>query len=294
MEVHNIDSLLTETSNKNLSSQNTIQKEIDVKDHSNDEVNNEINQSLEEKQNNENEKEYSDEENITKDKKQNENNLDEYGNPVSGSRMYSEEEVQNMIRERVSRIKSVQPEVKKENKPSISTESNEDESWQNELINLMDRHWEEKQRESQVQQWKHKEMQRQTEFESKFTTGMSKYPDFHKVIAGKNITDPMMLGIRNLDNPAAFIYGASKLHPAELERISGIEDPYIQASEMGKLHERMVKERKMKSSAPNPVEIQKGDLGLKNPSTLSTNINSIEYQSNLTSRINEYAKQKRR
>jgi hypothetical protein len=124
---------------------------------------------------------------------------------------------------------------------------------------------------------------KQMEFEDKFNSGMSKYSDFHQVVSGKPITDSMLMAIRTFDNPAGFIYAASKIHSQEIDRIARIEDPYVQASEIGRLHEKMVKERKTVSKAPHPIESPKGDIGQK----LDT-IPSIE------SRIDSYGKQKYR
>ena len=89
---------------------------------------------------------------------------------------------------------------------------------------------------------------------------MGKYQDFHQVVAGKPITNQMMLATRSLENPAAFVYGAAKMHPQELDRISRISDPYQQAAEIGRLHEKMVKSRATISNAPKPIEQPKGNM----------------------------------
>jgi hypothetical protein len=93
----------------------------------------------------------------------------------------------------------------------------------------------------------------------------------------------MMLATRSLENPAAFVYGASKLHPKELDRISRIPDPIVQASEVGRLHERMVKERNMISKAPKPIEPTKSDMPGK-----------VIPKVTIEDRIHQYAKQKRK
>jgi hypothetical protein len=120
------------------------------------------------------------------------------------------------------------------------------------------------------------------EFEDKFSSGMSKYNDFQQVVAGKPITDAMLMATRNFENPAAFIYAATKLHLEELNRISK-EDHYTQAVEIGRLHERMLKERKAVSKAPIPIDSPKGDIGQKLNTTPS-----------IESRIDSYGKQKYR
>ena len=86
-----------------------------------------------------------------------------------------------------------------------------------------------------------------------------------------------------MDNQAAFLYGDKKLHPQELTRIYQINDPYVQASEIGRLHEKMVKESKSISKASQPLEPPKGDIGQKNTSKVT-----------LEDRISQYAKQKRK
>jgi len=191
--------------------------------------------------------------------------IDEYGNPIDAPKMYSEEDVSRMIRDRLSRGRHAeQPTQQQVQKAAddFKTDPNSEESWETQLEGFIDKTLEKRQSKQAEQQWKQQEAAKQAEFEAKFSTGMNKYQDFHKVIdpVRNNITDSMMLAARNLDNPAAFIYGAAKLHPQELDRISRIADPYAQASEVGRLHERMVKSRSGLSAAPKPLEAVKGDV----------------------------------
>jgi hypothetical protein len=211
--------------------------------------------------------------------------IDEYGNPIAKPRVYTEDEVNAMMRERFSRGKwAEQSQPKAETiAKEFTPDPNSADDWETQLETFIEKTIEKRQAKQSEQQWRQQEAARQAEFEAKFTSGMSKYQDFQQVVAGKPITDNMMLAARGLDNPAAFVYGASKLHPQELDRISRITDPYTQAAEVGRLHERMVKERKAASSTAKPLAAPKGDIGQK-----------VINQPSIESRIQQYAKQKRR
>jgi hypothetical protein len=104
--------------------------------------------------------------------------------------------------------------------------------------------------------------QAEAEFESKLFSGMSKYPDFVNVLSETPVSDAMVMGIRGLDNPAAFLYAAAKRHPEELARIGKINDPYQQAAEMGRLHDRIAKAKRA-SSAPRPLSQDRSDVSEK-------------------------------
>jgi len=206
--------------------------------------------------------------------------IDEYGNPLAPPKLYTPEEVQAMIRDRLSRGKHAEMPQQPETQ-TLPPEQNSEE-WEQHLEQFIDRTVEKRERARLERQWKETEAQKQAEFESRFLTGVQKYNDFESVVAGKPITKDMMMAARNLENPAAFVYGAAKLHPQELNRISQIPDPYAQAIEVGRLHERMVKESKLASNV-RPIDAPKGDVPFK-----QKNMPSLE------ERINEYAKQKRK
>lgn len=214
--------------------------------------------------------------------------IDEYGNPVEKQKTYTEEEVNRMMRERFSRGKyaeqpqHVQQQIKQDAQ-GFQPDPNSEESWETQLEAFVDRTIEKRQKKEADKQWREQAAQRQAEFEAKFETGRDKYPDFYKVVQGKPITPGILLATQALDNPAAFVYGASKLHPQELDRIARITDPYIQAAEVGRLHERMVKERKAAVSNSKPLAPPKGDLP-----------NKAVNQPSLEDRITQYAKQKRK
>lgn len=213
--------------------------------------------------------------------------IDEYGNPVAKPKVYTEDEVNAMMRDRFSRGKWAEQNIPRQETQQATKDFNPDpqseDSWETQLEGFIEKTIEKRQAKQSETQWRQQEAARQAEFEAKFSSGMSKYQDFQQIVAGKPVTDSMMLAARSLENPAAFVYGAAKLHPQELERISRITDPYTQAAEVGRLHERMVKERKAVSGTPKPIESPKGDIGQK-----------VINQPSIESRIHDYAKQKRK
>jgi hypothetical protein len=93
----------------------------------------------------------------------------------------------------------------------------------------------------------------QYEFETKLRQGMQKFDDFSDVIKALpfEITNPMTMATRAMSDPAAFLYAAAKRQPAELERIAKIRDPYAQMTEIGRLEERM-RRNKSTTNAPRP------------------------------------------
>lgn len=114
---------------------------------------------------------------------------------------------------------------------------------------------------------KQKERQRQEdtvqrEFHQKFTKGMDRFSDFREVVGAQPMDDAMTLSLRAMADPSAFIYAASKRHPQEIERISKLPDPYVRMVEMGKLEERM-RRNKPTTKAPRPLGRTKEDSTTK-------------------------------
>jgi hypothetical protein len=220
------------------------------------------------------------------DDKASDSPIDEYGNPIEKPKMYSEEEVNRLIRERLSRGRQQEQQAQQQVQQTQVQQQpvqQQEEDWESQLKTVIKKTLYETQEEIAQKQWQQQESSRQAEFQEKFQTGMNKYQDFHQVVSGKPISDSMMLATRNLENPAAFIYGAAKFHGQDLERISKISDPYAQASEIGRLHEKMIKSKNVVSSAPKPLEAVSGDMPHK-----------ISNQGSIDERIIQYAKQKRR
>jgi hypothetical protein len=126
--------------------------------------------------------------------------------------------------------------------------------WQQQLASFVKQTVNSMSQEQEQAKSRQQEQQIQQEFESKFRDGMNRFDDFREVMTNLpfEITNPMTLATRAMDNPAAFLYAAAKRNPQELERISKIRDPYAQMTEMGKLEERMRK-NKPTTKAPRPI-----------------------------------------
>jgi hypothetical protein len=126
--------------------------------------------------------------------------------------------------------------------------------WQQQLASFVKQTVTSMTNEKQESQQRNEEAQAQSQFESKFREGMNNFNDFSDVINNLpfQISNPMTLATRAMDNPAAFLYAAAKRNPQELERISKLRDPYVQMTEMGRLEERM-RRNKPTTKAPRPL-----------------------------------------
>lgn len=107
-------------------------------------------------------------------------------------------------------------------------------------------------RDEKQQQIRHEEEKIAVEFRDKFQAGMQKFDDFIEVVDSQPLDEAMTMALRGIADPAAFIYAAAKRNPQELERISKLRDPYARMVEMGKLEERMRK-NKPTTQAPRPL-----------------------------------------
>jgi hypothetical protein len=186
--------------------------------------------------------------------------VDEYGNnKVTEKKMYSEEEVQRMIRDRLSRGRHVeaapQPNIEA---PRIADDA-DGENWESQLKDIIKQTNAEIEQEKAQRAWQQQEAQTQSEFEVKFSQSMGKYKDFSEVVTGKPITNSMMMAARSMTDPAAFIYAACKQQPKEIERIAQLNDPIAQTVEIGRLEEKMKKARQITSS-PKPASKISGDM----------------------------------
>jgi len=185
--------------------------------------------------------------------------VDEYGTKVGKKKLYTEEEVQRMIRDRLSRGKNAQTETQVQAAAKDFTPDPEStDSWETQLEDFIDATISKREQKAKDSEWRAREEAAQGEFEVKFTQGMGKYKDFEATVSNKPITNAMMLATRSMNDPAAFIYAAAKQHPKELERIAQIQDPLAQGVEMGRLEERMKKSRNLPSS-PKPAKVITGD-----------------------------------
>lgn len=207
--------------------------------------------------------------------------VDEYGTKIGKPKLYTEEEVQSMIRKRLrDRHQDGQSNVEvQQAAKEFQPDPNSEESWEGQLEEFIDKTIQKRENKRVNEEWKRQEEATQVDFEIKFTEGMGKYNDFKQVVANKPITNAMMLATRSMKDPAAFVYAASKQHPKELERISQIKDVVTQATEIGRLEERMKKARII-SSSPKPSQKIKGDTSSEMP------------QLSIESRIAAHAKSK--
>lgn len=200
---------------------------------------------------------------------------DDYGQPIAKKdKVYTESEVQEMMRDRNSRgefarqeAERIKQEAIREYEANLSAqkqnynESNETgEDWEQQFESLVEQTLSKREQKIKEGQWQEQAQRQQAEFEIKFNQGASKYSDFEQVVMGKPLTPQMVVATRGMNDPAAFIYAAAKTQSAELGRIAQINDPYVQAVELGKLEERMRKAKVVHSNAPKPIDAVKGDV----------------------------------
>ncbi len=211
--------------------------------------------------------------------------LDEYGNKTDKPKMYSEDDVQRMIRDRLARGQQMQPHQQAQVQKAaedFKADPNSEEPWEVQLENFVEKTFDKLSHKKQTKEWQQREQQAQAEFESKFSTSMNRYKDFREVTRDLPITDAMMVATRDMKDPAAFIYAASKLHGDEVKRISQLSNPIQQGVEIGRLEEKMRKARNVSRTAP-PLKQTKGDISAKETP-----------KPRIEDRISQYAKQKRR
>ncbi len=201
--------------------------------------------------------------------------VDEYGSPVAKQKTYTEEQVQAMIRDRLKRgafkqeqQQATPQQIQQAEESGFQYNENSEMSWSQQLKQFVKSTMQEVKNEEFSEQRERARKHAEVEFESKFHSGMARHPDFVQVMADKHITDDMVHATRGLSNPAGFLYAAAKRMPQELDRISKIQDPYQQVSEMGRLHERLAKP-KPSSNAPRPLSQDRGDITDKAPAKVS-------------------------
>lgn len=141
-------------------------------------------------------------------------------------------------------------------------DENSDVSWQEQLTAFVKQTIQNVGREEQESQRAAREQQNEREFKQKFTQGMDRFADFREVVGAQPIDDAMTMALRGMKDPSAFIYAASKRQPQELERISKIQDPYARVVEMGKLEERM-RRNKPTTKTPRPLGRTKEDTTVR-------------------------------
>ena len=209
---------------------------------------------------------------------------DEYGNKVEKARIYTEDEVQRMIRDRLSRGQHSQPQQQSVQQAAsdFQADPNNPDDWQVQLESFVKNTIDKVGKESQERAFQEEKNRQQADFESKFTTGMEKYKDFREVVSKVPITDAMMRAASAMKDPAAFIYAAAKNQGKEIERIARLTDPYHQAREIGELHANMKKVRNISQTA-KPLSPTKGDMPAK-----------YEPKRSIDALIQQHAKSRRR
>lgn len=209
--------------------------------------------------------------------------FDEYGNDKPASKTYTEDEVNERInkavRDRLERLQRNQEQpsaaaVQQQTAQGFEYNPESAESWQNQLEQFVENTVTRMTQKQQRAHEEHREKLAQNEFEEKMYKGMGKFNDFTDVVAGQPITDHMVMATRGMQDPASFIYAASKRAPQELARIANIPDKYAQMMEMGKLEERMRKS-KPGTNAPRPVSRNQEDMGITHKETKEPSIEDL-------------------
>lgn len=199
--------------------------------------------------------------------------VDEYGNEKEPPRTYTQDEVDRItnekIRERLARLERNNPQLNPAAHAQVQQATNQgfeynaesNESWQIQLESFVEQTVSRMGSKQAQQAQQMREQQAQSEFDTKFTSGMGKFNDYKEVVGKQPITDAMVLAARSIADPAAFFYAAAKRNPQDLERISRISDPYAQIAEIGKLEERMKKGKPM-TRTPKPISKTNDDLAV--------------------------------
>lgn len=188
--------------------------------------------------------------------------LDEYGNEIEKPRLYTDEDVQRMIKERMQRGQ-VAPAVEvQQAAQNFQADPANPEDWEVQLEKFIEKTTQKLESKKKTVAWQEQEREKQANFEVNFTHGMQKYKDFKETVGKMPVTDSVMMATRDMTDPAAFLYAATKLHPEEFRKIASMTDPFSQAVELGKLDERMRKTRAI-SQASKPLTPTKGDMGAK-------------------------------
>ena len=209
--------------------------------------------------------------------------FDEYGNDKPSAKTYTEDEVNERInkavRERLERLQRNQDQpsaqaVSQQTQQGFEYNPDSAESWQSQLEQFVESTVTKMTQKQQRAHEEQRERLAQDEFEQKMYKGMGKFNDFTDVVSGQPITDAMVMATRGMQDPASFIYAASKRAPQELARIANIPDKYAQMMEMGKLEERMRKS-KPGTNAPRPVSRNQEDMGMPHKETKEPSIEDL-------------------
>lgn len=184
---------------------------------------------------------------------------DEYGNEVAPKKVYTEEEVNELIRQRFNRTKK-EEELKQVQQPQQKqNELSDNENWETQLEGFVENTFKKLTVREHQKIKEAKESEAIERLQQNIHNSMNKYKDFREVVGQVPMSDYMVKATKSFKDPGAFIYAASKTQRKELERIAQLDDALDQAAEIGKLEERM---RKIRSgtNSPRPVSGVKGDI----------------------------------
>lgn len=202
-----------------------------------------------------------------------EDELDEYGNAkermpkgMSDRLARKEKQYQQEVAQRDREIEQLRQQLASQGASSqvqkaaadFKYDPNDEASWQQQLTEFVkhtvkNMNEDESQKQRQVQ-----EQAAERAFHQKFQQGMERFTDFREVVGSQPIDNAMTLALRGMNDPTAFIYAASKRQPGELERIAKLPDPYARMVEMGKLEERMRRNKPI-TKTPRPLGRSKED-----------------------------------
>lgn len=189
---------------------------------------------------------------------------DEYGNPKPEKKMYSEDEVnqriQEAVRERVARFERNNPDATQQQKREATREIAQDEAqgWQEQLKGFVKQTFVEMNQEQQRETQQRQEQQQKAELESKILSGRGRFKDYDQRLMSAPITDAMLMAAGSADDPAAFLHRATEVAMDDLKRISQIQSPYKQMTEIGKLEDKL-RHKKAQTKSPRPGSRVKDD-----------------------------------
>lgn len=286
MSVTNIDDLLLGGNNSqpNTAEENERNHDNQDADDFNDSINKdyaevEPEQQDEDESSNENESEA-----IKKD-----NEIDDYGNEQPIENETIRERLKQQAKKYENEINDLRQQLSQQKaSPDIQQAVSDFEydadasgDWQQQLASFVKQTVNHMHSEKETQSRQQQERQDYQTFESKFRVGMDKFPDFVDVVNKHPIDDAMTQALRGISDPASFIYAAAKRQPQELKRISEIRDPFSRIVEMGKLEERM-KKNKTQTSTPRPLNrtSDNGSIDIKNKENKNPSIEDLIEQSN--------------
>jgi len=193
----------------------------------------------------------------------------EYGLETEAPKTYTKAEMDEyanrLMRERVARFERnnqqqpTQQQQQQAAQQGFQYDENSTQDWQQQLEQFFDQAADRReQRKAEALQVavQQEEMQ---QLGTKFQSGMRKFDDYHAVLAGKKVTDAMVMAASDINDPAALFYAAAKRMPDELAKIAEIKSPYAQAAAIGRLDEKLRKASVKVSSAPKPISPTKTD-----------------------------------